>query len=69
MKESGKENSPPHEVIGAEELLTNGHASPEEMVYNTYDRFYLCLSVVDSLIDFFSHLIYIYVHGYMKHEI
>ncbi|XP_050691834.1 TRAF3-interacting protein 1-like isoform X3 [Eriocheir sinensis] len=31
-KESGKENSPPHEVIGAEELLTNGHASPEEMV-------------------------------------
>lgn len=32
VKESGKENSPPHEVIGAEELLTNGHASPEEMV-------------------------------------
>ncbi|KAK8382773.1 hypothetical protein O3P69_011368 [Scylla paramamosain] len=32
VKESGKENSPPHEVIGAAEVLTNGHATPEEMV-------------------------------------
>ncbi|XP_045114186.1 TRAF3-interacting protein 1-like isoform X2 [Portunus trituberculatus] len=32
VKESGKENSPPHEVIGATEILTNGHATPEEMV-------------------------------------
>lgn len=48
MKESGKENSPPHEVIGAEEVLTNGHATPEEMV--TILKFFI--SVVHFLTGF-----------------